>query len=466
MEVIYSTFDELPEHHKRVSEMVIERAKRLVEHKRDVVILLDSITRLARAYNLTVPPSGRTLVRRSGSGGAAYAQAVLRRRQKYAGGRQPDDSGHSPGGDRQQDGRCGVTRSSREPATWSWCWTGSFPRRRVFPAIDISKSGTRREDLLLDRRGAGGRGYHPQGDQTACRPDEAVENILNLFARTKNNRGIHPDGEKDQTGIKKRRICEAKRGMDKKEQMSESFRLGVLLAITGGFLDAYSYVARGKVFATAETGNMVLMGLNIAQGNWQKVPHYLIPIICYALGVLVAEQIKGRYKNNADINIHWRQVVVLAEILVVAVAAFIPQGELDIVANSSIAFVCSMQVESFRKVNGNAYATTMCTGNLTKWDGTYSQNAVPEQPGIKESGAGILWHHCFVYLRRHGRRVDGRPVAGARSPCLLRFSGARYLPLCLSGKRKPRKRNREKQKNINKITILKTQDLQCRPCVF
>ena len=152
--------------------------------------------------------------------------------------------------------------------------------------------------------------------------------------------------------------------MDKKEQMSESFRLGVLLAITGGFLDAYSYVARGKVFATAETGNMVLMGLNIAQGNWQKVPHYLIPIICYALGVLVAEQIKGRYKNNADINIHWRQIVVLAEILVVAVAAFIPQGELDIIANSSIAFVCSMQVESFRKIEGNAYATTMCIGNL------------------------------------------------------------------------------------------------------
>lgn len=152
--------------------------------------------------------------------------------------------------------------------------------------------------------------------------------------------------------------------MDKREQMSESFRLGVLLAITGGFLDAYSYVARGKVFATAETGNMVLMGLNIAQGNWQKVPHYLIPIVCYALGVLAAEQIKGRYKNNTDINMHWRQIVVLAEILVVAIAAFIPQGELDIIANSSIAFVCSMQVESFRKVNGNAYATTMCTGNL------------------------------------------------------------------------------------------------------
>lgn len=152
--------------------------------------------------------------------------------------------------------------------------------------------------------------------------------------------------------------------MDKREQMSESFRLGVLLAIAGGFLDAYSYVARGKVFATAETGNMVLMGLNIAQGNWQKVPHYLIPIVCYALGVLAAEQIKSRYKNNTDINIHWRQIVVLAEILVVAVAAFIPQGEMDIIANSSIAFVCSMQVESFRKVNGNAYATTMCTGNL------------------------------------------------------------------------------------------------------
>ena len=108
VEVIYSTFDELPEHHKRVSEMVIERAKRLVEHKQDVMILLDSITRLARAYNLTVPPSGRTL-----SGGLDPAalhmpKRFFRRSQEYAGGRKPDRARHGAGGYRIQDGRRGV----------------------------------------------------------------------------------------------------------------------------------------------------------------------------------------------------------------------------------------------------------------------------------------------------------------------------------------------------------------------
>ena len=104
--MIYSTFDELPEHHKRVSEMVIERAKRLVEHKKDVVILLDSITRLTRAYNLVVPPSGRTL-----SGGLDPAALHMPKRffgaaRNMREGRQPDDSGDGACGDGQQDGRC------------------------------------------------------------------------------------------------------------------------------------------------------------------------------------------------------------------------------------------------------------------------------------------------------------------------------------------------------------------------
>ena len=106
VEVIYSTFDELPEHHKRVAEMVIERAKRLVEHKKDVMILLDSITRLTRAYNLVIPPSGRTL-----SGGLDPAALQMPKRffwrgKEYARGRQPDDPGNGSGGYGQQDGRC------------------------------------------------------------------------------------------------------------------------------------------------------------------------------------------------------------------------------------------------------------------------------------------------------------------------------------------------------------------------
>ena len=152
--------------------------------------------------------------------------------------------------------------------------------------------------------------------------------------------------------------------MDRTEQKSESFLLGMMLTIAGGFLDAYSYVARGRVFATAETGNIVLLGLNLAQGNFRKVLYYLVPITSYALGILAAEQIKAGHKAKEDSSFHWRQIVILAETLIIAGVAFIPQGQLDIVANSAVAFICSMQVESFRKVNGNPYATTMCTGNL------------------------------------------------------------------------------------------------------
>lgn len=108
VEVIYSTFDELPEHHKRVSEMVIERAKRLVEHKKDVMILLDSITRLARAYNLTVPPSGRTLSGGLDPARAAYAEAFLWRGEKYARGRKPDGACHRVSRYGKQDGRRGI----------------------------------------------------------------------------------------------------------------------------------------------------------------------------------------------------------------------------------------------------------------------------------------------------------------------------------------------------------------------
>lgn len=221
----------------------------------------------------------------------------------------------------------------------------------------------------------------------------------------------------------------------------------------------------GKVFATAETGNMVLMGLNIAQGNWQKVPHYLIPIVCYALGVLVAEQIKGRYKNNTDINMHWRQIVVLAEILVVAVAAFIPQGELDIIANSSIAFVCSMQVESFRKVNGNAYATTMCTGNLRSGmehihkmlfqNNRESRKAALEYFGIIAS---------FIFGAMVGVWTADRWQGRAALVC-CGFLVAVFAIMFVREEKTQEEEQRE-AKNINKITILKTQDLQCRPCVF
>ena len=167
-------------------------------------------------------------------------------------------------------------------------------------------------------------------------------------------------------------------------QMSESLLLGALLAIAGGFFDAYTYLCRGKVFANAQTGNIVLFGANIAEGRWLRAAEYFLPILAFALGVVAAELVKRRYKSrqNQDINIHWRQIVVLVEIVLLVAAAFLPQ-KFNTTVNIMISFICAMQVESFRKVRGSAFATTMCTGNLRSgteqliiWAQTGDRNAI------------------------------------------------------------------------------------------
>ena len=186
VEVIYSTFDELPEHHKRVSEMVIERAKRLVEHKKDVIILLDSITRLARAYNLTVPPSGRTL-----SGG--LDPAALHMPKRFFGAARNMREGGSltvlatalvDTGSKMDDV---VYEEFKGTGNMELVLDRKLSERRIFPAIDIVKSGTRREDLLLDREEQEAV-YIMRKAINGMKTDEAVETILNMFVRTKNNR--------------------------------------------------------------------------------------------------------------------------------------------------------------------------------------------------------------------------------------------------------------------------------------
>ena len=186
VEVIYSTFDELPEHHKRVSEMVIERAKRLVEHKKDVVILLDSITRLARAYNLTVPPSGRTL-----SGG--LDPAALHMPKRFFGAARNMREGGSltvlatalvDTGSKMDDV---VYEEFKGTGNMELVLDRKLSEKRVFPALDITKSGTRREDLLLDTEEQEAV-YIMRKAINGMRTDEAVESILNMFVRTKNNK--------------------------------------------------------------------------------------------------------------------------------------------------------------------------------------------------------------------------------------------------------------------------------------
>lgn len=185
VEVIYSTFDELPDHHKRVSEMVLERAKRLVEHKREVVILLDSITRLARAYNMVVPPSGRTL-----SGG--LDPAALHMPKRFFGAARNMREGGSltilatalvETGSKMDDV---VFEEFKGTGNMELTLNRKLQEKRVFPAIDILKSSTRRDDLL----------FTPDEQEAAeiirkatngMRADEAIERIIDLFTRTKNN---------------------------------------------------------------------------------------------------------------------------------------------------------------------------------------------------------------------------------------------------------------------------------------
>lgn len=150
--------------------------------------------------------------------------------------------------------------------------------------------------------------------------------------------------------------------MNFKKQMSDTLFIGVLLALAGGFLDAYTYLTRGGVFANAQTGNMVLMGIYFSKGNILHALKYFIPVLAFIAGVILAEIVKGKFKES--LHLHWRQITLGIEFIVLIIVAFLPQGEYDTLSNVLISFVCSMQVQSFRKLNGNAYATTMCTGNL------------------------------------------------------------------------------------------------------
>lgn len=185
VEVIYSTFDELPDHHKRVSEMVIERARRLVEHKKDVTILLDSITRLARAYNLCVPPSGRTL-----SGG--LDPAALHMPKRFFGAARNMREGGSltilatalvDTGSKMDDV---IYEEFKGTGNMELVLDRKLQEKRVFPAIDIQKSGTRREDLLLTQEEQE-TVFSMRKALNSLKADEAVEQILNMFSRTRTN---------------------------------------------------------------------------------------------------------------------------------------------------------------------------------------------------------------------------------------------------------------------------------------
>ena len=161
--------------------------------------------------------------------------------------------------------------------------------------------------------------------------------------------------------------------------MSESFLTAAFLSISGGLQDAYTYICRGEVFANAQTGNIVLLSQSLVERKWSTVIHYLIPLGFFAMGIVVAEGIRQKYKNVQ--RIHWRQLVLLMEMLLLLVVGFLPTA-CNLLANAMVSFACAMQVQSFRKVNGFSYASTMCIGNLRSGTAAlsfYLREKKPEQ---------------------------------------------------------------------------------------
>lgn len=206
--------------------------------------------------------------------------------------------------------------------------------------------------------------------------------------------------------------------MTQKRQMSESFRLSALLALTGGFFDAYTYLERGGVFANAQTGNVVLLGVRVMNGDWQGVLRYLIPICAFVLGVMTAERMRSHFKGLNG-RLHWRQIVVFGEMVLVGIVSFLPESQtINTAVNIIISFVCAMQVQAFRKVHGAAVSTTMCTGNLrTGTEALVHWRESGDREQLMKSGRYFAVVACFA---------AGAAVGAGLSACF----GGRSLLFC------------------------------------
>lgn len=175
------------------------------------------------------------------------------------------------------------------------------------------------------------------------------------------------------------------------KQMSESMALGVLLTLAGGFQDAYSYNCRGQVFANAQTGNIVLLGQNLAGGDFTHALRYLFPLLAFVAGVYITGWIREWCKDTS--RFHWRQAVLGVEIIMLLIAGCLPQS-MNIPANVLLSFACAMQVDCFRKFRGIPCATTMCIGNMRSATEMLYRYHITKDPEMKRKSL----HYYFIIL--------------------------------------------------------------------
>lgn len=184
----------------------------------------------------------------------------------------------------------------------------------------------------------------------------------------------------------------------------ETLRVGILLAVVGGFLDAYTYIAHGGVFANAQTGNMVLIGIYAVEGHFAQAVFCIFPIAAFFSGVVATEYVMHSYSPTQFVE--WRHLIVIAEIALLFFVGFIPQHIPNVAVNVAVSFICSMQVNSFRLTRGLPYSTTMCTGNL--------RSAAEKFCAFAIHGDEISKKHCLRYFI-----VIGAFCAGAALGALL-----------------------------------------------
>ena len=187
----------------------------------------------------------------------------------------------------------------------------------------------------------------------------------------------------------------------KGKQMSEAFINSAFLALSGGFQDAYTYNTRNEVFSNAQTGNVVLMSQHFMTGDWIAGMRYLLPLMAFILGVFVADQIQNKYKYAK--KLHWRQGILIAEIAILFVVGFIPHS-LNMTATILVSFACAMQVQSFRKVDGYSYASTMCIGNLRSGTAAFSHYLQDKKPEQLRQAA---YYFGIIFLFALGAGVGG-----------------------------------------------------------
>lgn len=230
---------------------------------------------------------------------------------------------------------------------------------------------------------------------------------------------------------------------------SESFLLAVILAAAGGFLDGYTYIGRGNVFANTQTGNLILLGVNMARGRLAASISYIVPVTAFLLGTYITEKIRIRYGGLKHIG--WRQIVVALEALVLILISFMPHYS-DNVANAMVSFACAMQFDAFRTMNGVPFSSTLSMTNM--------RGAIEYMTNYREDCDTEKSHAALNISSRCSSSPS--PFSSAHgSPTNTTTARCSFRPLCCSSERfscSLRKETKRLRHNRSRLSLLLSAD--------